>query len=98
MGDLFAGVKKIIWETFLLRLLFSKTKTYSPIVGAISTMPIKVARLGLLNPVMSVKEKYLSSQWGIEKLIRDLTGGGAFSNANYLRTIGEERRDGKKDR
>ena len=55
MGYLFAGVKKIIWETFLLRLLFSKTKTYSPIVGAISTMPIKVDRLGLLNPVMSVK-------------------------------------------
>ena len=26
-----------------------------------------------------------------------MTGGGAFSNADHLRTLSEERRDGKKD-
>ena len=31
------------------------------------------------------------------ELIRAVTGGGAFSNADHLRTIGEERRDGQKD-
>ena len=61
-GDLFAGVDKIIWETFLPCLFFGKTKTLSPIVGNLSTMPIKMAGLGLLNPVTSEKDKYLSSQ------------------------------------
>ena len=31
-------------------------------------------------------------------MVRAATGGGAFSNANHLRTLSEERCDGKKDR
>ena len=46
MGDAIAGVEKIIWETFLPRLLFRKTKTLSPVVGALSTMPVKKIRTG----------------------------------------------------
>ena len=60
-------------------------------------MLIKVTRLGLLNPVTLTKEKYLSYQWGSAELIRAVTGGGAFSNTDHLRTLGEERRDGQKD-
>ena len=56
-GDAFAGVEKMIQETFFPRLFFVNTKTFSPIVGTLSTMPIKVARLGLINPVMPSKEK-----------------------------------------
>ena len=48
-GDAFAGVEKMIQENVLLRFLFGRTKTLSPIVGTLSTMPIKVAGLGLLN-------------------------------------------------
>ena len=66
------GVEKIIWETFLPSLFFGKIKTLSPIVGNISMMPIKVDGHGLLNPVTSAKEKYLSSQWESGKLIRDM--------------------------
>ena len=55
IGDAFAGVEKMIWETFLPHLLFRKTKTLSPIVGTLSPMPIKVAGLCLLNPVTSAK-------------------------------------------
>ena len=88
----------MIWETFLPRLFFGNMKTLSPIVGTLSAMPIKVAGLDLLNPVASAKEKYLSSQRGSAELIRSVTWGGSFSNANHLRTPGEERRDGKKDR
>ena len=51
MGDAFAGVEKMIWEDFLPRLFFGKTKTLSPIVGAISTMPVKKSGLRLMNPV-----------------------------------------------
>ena len=65
-------------------------------MGAISTMPIKVDGLGLLNPEMSAKERYLSSQRGSAELIRAVTGGGAFSNDDHLWTLGEERRDGQK--
>ena len=31
------------------------------------------------------------------ELIRAMTGGGVFSNYDHLRTLVEERRDGKKD-
>ena len=61
-------------------------------------MPSKVAGLGLLNPLTSEKEKYLSSQQGSKELIRDVKGGVAFSNTNHIRTIGEERRDKHKHR
>ena len=87
----------MIWGTFLARIFFGKTKTLSPIVGTLSTMPVKMAGLGLMNPVTSVKEKYLSSQWGSAELIRAVTGGGAFSNADHIRTLGEERCDGQKN-
>ena len=43
----------MIHETFLPHIFFGKTKTLSPVVGTLSMILIKVARLGLLNPVMS---------------------------------------------
>ena len=61
MGDAFAGVEKMIRETFLPCLFLRKTKTFSPIVGAISTMPVRKAGLGLLNTVTSSHENYLNS-------------------------------------
>ena len=52
-GGALAGVEKIIRKPFCLVFFFWNTKTLSPIVGTLSMMPIKVARLGLLNPVKS---------------------------------------------
>ena len=78
-GDAFAGVEKIIRKTFLPRLFFGNTKTLLPIVGALSNIPVKKPVLGILNPVTSEKEKYLSSQKGRAELIRAVIGGGAFS-------------------
>ena len=52
-GDLFAGVEKMTRETFLPRLFFGNTKTLSPVVGALSMIPVSKAGLGLLNPVTS---------------------------------------------
>ena len=52
----------------------------------------------ILNKVISEKDKYLSSQRGIAKLIWVVMGGGAFSNPAHLWTIIEERRDDQKDR
>ena len=52
----------------------------------------------LIFTTVPAKEKYLSSQWESAELIRAVTGGGAFSNADHLRTLGEESRDGQKDR
>ena len=87
----------MIRENFLPRLFFGKTKTLSPIVGDLSKISFKKYRLGLLNPVTSSQENYLSSQRGSAELVRAVTGGGEFSNAEHLRTLCEERRDGKKD-
>ena len=98
IGDLFAGVENMIHETFLPRFSFIKTKTLPPIVGALSMMPVRKAVLGLLSPVTSAQEKYSSSTQGSAKLTRSVMGGGEFSNANHLRTLSEERRDGKEAR
>ena len=49
----------MLWKTFLPHLLFGKSKTLSPILGTLSTMPVNKASLGLLNTVTSANEKYL---------------------------------------
>ena len=88
-GDAFAGVEKMIQETFLPHLIFGKTKTLSPIVGALSKMIVKKSGLGLLYLVSSAQEEYFSSQRGSAELIRAVMGGGAFSNADHLWTPSE---------
>ena len=60
-------------------------------------MPVKKSRLGLLNPVTSAKEKYLSSQRGSAELIRAMTGGGEFSNTDHIWTLEEEIHERKND-
>ena len=97
MGYAFAGVEKMIWENVLPRIFFGKTKTLPPIVGALSTMLVKKDGLGLLSPVNSSLDKYLISPRGSTELIWAVMGGGELSNADHLRTLGEERRGGKKD-
>ena len=97
-GDVFAGVEKIIQGNFLPRLFFGKTKTLAPILGYLNIIPVNKSGLGILNPVNSAHDKYLSSQQGSVELVRAMTGGGAFSNADHLRTPSEEQHDGEKDR
>ena len=87
----------MIRETFLPHLFFGMTKFLSPIVGALSTMPVNKYRLGLLNPVTSEKVKYLIFQQASTELIRDVTGG-AFSKADHLLALREERRERAKNR
>ena len=96
--DAFTGVGEMIDETFLPCLFFGKKKTLSPIVGALSKILVKKSRLGVLNPLTSSQEKYLSYMWGSADLIRSVTGGGAFSNVDHLQTLSEKRRDRKKYR
>ena len=61
-------------------------------------MPVKRSGPGLLNPVTPSQENYLRSTQGSTELVWSVTGGGEFSNADHLRTLIEERRDGKKER
>ena len=75
---------------------FGNTKTLSSIVRALSTMSVKKSGLELLHPASSAKEKYLISQRASAELIWAMMGGGAFSNANHLLALREERRDRKK--
>ena len=84
----------MIWEKNLPRLSEEKTKPLSSIVGSLSTMPVKKTGLGLLNPVKSAKEKYLSLQRTGVGIIRAVTEGGALSNADCLLTLREEICDG----
>ena len=63
----------MIFETFLSRLFFGKTKTLSPVLGALSMVPVKKSVLGLLNPVTSAQEKYLRSMRGRAELVQAVT-------------------------
>ena len=66
-------------------------------ISFIVTYLLSGFRLGLLNPVTIENEKYLSSQRASVELIRDMTGGGVFYNADHLLVLREERRDGQKN-
>ena len=85
----------MIRKTFLPCILFRKTKNLSPVVGDLSTMPVKKYGMGLLNPVTSDQEKYSSSTQGSVELVQAVTGGGEFSYVNHLRTLIDDRQDGK---
>ena len=82
-GDSFAGVEKMIRETFLPCLLF-KMNPPPLVVGALSTMPVNKYGLGLLNTVTFEQEKYLSSTRGSTELVRAVTGGERLSNGDHL--------------
>ena len=69
-GSVFAGVNKIIRETFLPRIFFRKTKYLSPIVEVLSAIPFKKSGLGLLNLVTSANKKCLSFQHASAELIQ----------------------------
>ena len=56
----FMELEKVLWETFLPCLLFGKSKTLPPIVGALSKMPVKKSEMVLQSIVTSLKEKYTS--------------------------------------
>ena len=67
-------------------------------MGALSMMLVKKSVLVLLNPVTSVNDKYLSLHRAGMELIRDVTGGGAFSNTNHLLVLREESSGGQKNK
>ena len=80
------------------RLFFGKSKSLSPILGTLNTILVNKYGLGLLNPVTSTNEKYLSSQRAITEFIRGMKGEGNFSNSDHLLTNREERRNRQKIR
>ena len=92
----FAEVEKMIQGNFLPRLLLGTTKTLSPIVGALSKMPIRTVIIRLLNIVTSAKEKYLKSQRVSAELIWPVMGGGVFSNTNHIGKLGKKGTMGRK--
>ena len=67
--DAFEGVEKMLWETFLSRLFFVKSKSLSLIKVNLSIMPFNTFGLGLLNPMTSTNKKYLIFQHASTELI-----------------------------
>ena len=97
-GYTFAGGGNIISETFLHRLFFGESKYLPPIIGTLSTMPVKKSGLGLQYPVTPASEKYLSFLRTRSKLIGYVTGERSFSTDGHLMVFREERHDGPKIR
>ena len=88
----------MICETFLPRLFFGKTKTLSPVVRALSKMPVKKNRPGTpessdfrSGEVLRIHARERRTGKG-----RDGRGGGELSNTDHLQTLSEDRRDRKK--
>ena len=64
---MFTGVNNLIQKTFFLRLLLVRSNSLTPIVGTISTIPVKKAVLGHQNPVTSKKNpKFAMSNHGAD--------------------------------
>ena len=63
-GMNFWGWRRCFGKTVCLVFSSVRQKPLSPIIGAIITMRVKKYGLGLLNPVTSAKDKYLSCQRG----------------------------------
>ena len=59
-GHALEGMEKFLQETFLPHLFLEKSKSLPPIVGTLSTMPVKKAVLCLQGTVTSSNERYLS--------------------------------------
>ena len=57
-GDAFVGTEKILWDFFLPRLFSGESKSLTPLIWDISTIPVKKSSLGLQNPVMSKDENF----------------------------------------
>ena len=95
-GQAFIGVEKVLRETFLPRLLFGKQKTLPPIVGDLSTFPVKKYGLFLQNPVTPAAEKYTGSLHVSYKLIGAVMDERDFSTADHLWAVKQERWDRKK--
>ena len=55
----------------------------------------KKSGLGILNPMISEKYKYLSSHLASTEIIQAMTSGGAFSNADHRLALREEIPDGQ---
>ena len=89
-GYEFAGVERIIQETFLPHLLFGKPKSLPPIVETLITMTVNKYNLGLEYMLTSDNKKYLSLIHASSKLIVDVTGKRAFSTANHFLALKEE--------
>ena len=97
MGEAFAGVEKMIQETFFPRLFLRNTKSLSTIVGSLSKILVKKLVLGLLNPVTLAKDKYLISHRSRAEIIQAVIGGGALSNEDHILALREERSDTQKN-
>ena len=85
-GNLFTSSFLHKYENPLTRCRIYKYNTFQEI------------RTGTPESIDVSTVEVLSSQRGSAELVRAVTGGGAFSNANHLRTLSEKRRYGNKYR
>ena len=58
--QVFKGLEIFMQGNFLPRLFFGKPKILPPIVGYLSTLPVKKSEMELQNPVTLAQEKYIS--------------------------------------
>ena len=89
-------LEKVLWETFLPCLLFGKSKTLPPIVGALSKMPVKKSEMVLQSIVTSLKEKYTSLLRVSDNIIDSFKDKRVFSTTNHIQEVKGDRRNGKK--
>ena len=72
------GMERLLWGIFLPRLLSGKYKYVTPLIVSLSMIPVKNARMGLHNPVMSADKTFLGPKCAGTKLILVVTGEGDF--------------------
>ena len=80
-------LENFLWETFLPCLLFGKSKTLPPIVGALSKLPVKKSEMGLQSIMTSSKEKYTSLLRVRDNIIDAFKDKRLFSTTNHIKEV-----------
>ena len=79
-GKFYAG--NLFASSFLLKI-----ENRPPILGALSTLPVKKSGMGLHNPVTPAQEKYNRSLCASDWLIGAVKGKQMFSTADHIRAV-----------
>ena len=87
--------EKVSAGNLFVSSFIQKIKTLPPVLGALSTLRVKKYRLGLQNHLASSAEKYNSLLHARCELIGTANGKKAFSTANHIWAVKEDRRDSK---
>ena len=85
----------MLQEIFFPFLFFGRSNPFPPVVGALSTLPVKKSGKGQQKPVTSSEDKYTSLLHASYGLIGAVRGKRGFPTDDHIQAVKEKHRDEK---